>query len=146
MTGITILPRHTCLSGSIAGPLGLLDEWLCPVCYASDLCRAWEWFIAGPTGKDIFELPFVFVETMMLLFSSITLALAWLYRSAKTLRDWKRWIKVTFVLGLAFICMEVYEFHHLIAVAPGLWESAFLHVLYLLAHTAVHVTFGLIWV
>ena len=27
--------------------------------------------IAGPTGKDIFELPFVFVETMLLLFSAL---------------------------------------------------------------------------
>ena len=32
--------------------------------------------ISGPTGKDIFELPFVFVETMLLLFSSITLVSA----------------------------------------------------------------------
>ncbi|STJ82157.1 cytochrome o ubiquinol oxidase subunit III [Escherichia coli] len=28
----------------------------------------------GPTGKDIFELPFVLVETFLLLFSSITTA------------------------------------------------------------------------
>ncbi len=30
----------------------------------------------GPTGKDIFELPFVLVETALLLFSSITYGMA----------------------------------------------------------------------
>ena len=30
----------------------------------------------GPTGKDIFELPFVLVETFLLLFSSITYGMA----------------------------------------------------------------------
>src|SRR5690606_15551932 len=32
----------------------------------------------GPSGKDIFELPFVFAETMLLLFSSITFGFAML--------------------------------------------------------------------
>lgn len=57
--------------------------------------------IAGPTGKDIFELPFVFVETMMLLFSSITFGFGMIAMKRKDVTGLKRWIKVTFVLGLA---------------------------------------------
>ena len=43
------------------------------VCY---LCRSGERTAGGPTGKDIFELPFVLVETFLLLFSSITYGMA----------------------------------------------------------------------
>ncbi len=43
------------------------------VCY---LCRSGERHAGGPTGKDIFELPFVLVETFLLLFSSITYGMA----------------------------------------------------------------------
>lgn len=40
----------------------------------------------GPTGKDIFELPFVLVETFFLLFSSITYgtAIMAMYRGDKS--------------------------------------------------------------
>ena len=88
--------------------------------------------IAGPTGKDIFELPFVFVETMMLLFSSITFGFGMIAMKRKDVTGLKRWIKVTFVLGLAFICMEVYEFHHLISEGYGPQESAFLSAFFTL--------------
>lgn len=91
--------------------------------------------IAGPTGKDIFELPFVFVETMMLLFSSITFGFGMIAMKRKDVLGLKRWIKVTFVLGLAFICMEVYEFHHLIAGGYGPQESAFLSAFFTLVGT-----------
>lgn len=81
--------------------------------------------IAGPTGKDIFELPFVFVETMLLLFSSITFGFGMIAMKRKDVAGLKRWLKVTFLLGASFIGMEVYEFHHLIVEGYGPQESAF---------------------
>lgn len=53
--------------------LDLPDERLHSVLYlVCYLCRSGERHRGGPTGKDISELPFVLVETFLLLFSSIT--------------------------------------------------------------------------
>ncbi|MCV5976500.1 cytochrome o ubiquinol oxidase subunit III, partial [Escherichia coli] len=82
--------------------------------------------IAGPTGKEIFELPFVFVETMLLLLSSITFGFGIIAMKRNDVAGLKRWMLVTFALGLGFICMEVYEFHHLIKEGYGPQTSAFL--------------------
>ena len=102
--------------------------------------------IAGPTGKDIFELPFVFVETMLLLFSSITFGFGIIAMKRNNVAGLKRWMLVTFALGLGFICMEVYEFHHLIVNGNGPQESAFLTAFFsLVGLHGAHVTAGLIW-
>lgn len=100
----------------------------------------------GPTGKDIFELPFVFVETMALLFSSITFGFGMIAMKRKDLPAMKLWLIVTFLLGLCFIGMEIYEFHHLIEHGNGPETSAFLSAFFTLVAThGIHVSFGLIW-
>ncbi|OZI15142.1 cytochrome o ubiquinol oxidase subunit III [Sodalis-like symbiont of Philaenus spumarius] len=101
----------------------------------------------GPTGKDIFELPFVLVETFFLLFSSITYGMAILamYRGDKSRVN--VWLGLTFLFGLGFICMELYEFHHLIAEGYGPDRSAFLSGFFTLVGThGLHVTSGIIWI
>lgn len=101
----------------------------------------------GPTGKEIFELPFVLVETFFLLFSSITYGMAILamYRGDKSRVN--VWLGLTLLFGLGFICMELYEFHHLIAEGYGPDRSAFLSGFFTLVGThGLHVTSGLIWI
>lgn len=101
----------------------------------------------GPTGKEIFELSFVLVETFFLLFSSITYGMAILamYRGDKSRIN--VWLGLTFLFGLGFICMELYEFHHLIAEGYGPDRSAFLSGFFTLVGThGLHVTSGLIWI
>jgi cytochrome o ubiquinol oxidase subunit 3 len=100
----------------------------------------------GPTGKDIFELPFVLVETFILLISSFTYGMAMLsvHRHAKT--PALAWLAITFVMGAAFLSMEVYEFHHLIAAGEGPHRSAFLSAFFTLVGThGLHVLCGMIW-
>lgn len=100
----------------------------------------------GPAGKDIFELPFVFVETMLLLVSSITFGFGIIAMKREDVAGLKRWLLITGLLGLGFITMEVYEFHHLIAEGFGPQRSAFLSAFFALVAThGLHVTFGLIW-
>lgn len=101
----------------------------------------------GPTGKEIFALPFILVETFFLLFSSITYGMAILamYRGDKSRVN--VWLGLTFLFGLGFICMELYEFHHLIAEGYGPDRSAFLSGFFTLVGThGLHVTSGLIWI
>ncbi len=103
-------------------------------------------YAGGPTGKDIFELPFVMVETALLLFSSITYGFAILAMYKKNKAQVIGWLIVTFILGAGFIGMEIYEFHHLIEHGNGPNRSAFLSAFFTLVGThGLHVTSGLIW-
>ncbi|WP_280563120.1 MULTISPECIES: cytochrome o ubiquinol oxidase subunit III [unclassified Chromohalobacter] len=100
----------------------------------------------GPSGADIFELPFVLVETFLLLFSSFTYGMAVLAMHKDKLAQVRAWLIVTFILGASFVGMEVYEFHHLIVEGFGPDRSAFLSAFFTLVGThGLHVTFGLIW-
>ncbi|OZI56556.1 cytochrome o ubiquinol oxidase subunit III [Bordetella genomosp. 4] len=101
----------------------------------------------GPTGKELFELPFVLVETMLLLISSFTFGIAMLNMHAGNKGRVIGWLMVTFLFGAGFIGMEIYEFHHLIHIGAGPDRSAFLSAFFTLVGThGLHVTFGLIWI
>jgi cytochrome o ubiquinol oxidase subunit 3 len=103
-------------------------------------------YAGGPTGKELFHLPYTLGETMFLLISSATCGLAVL-----ALHDEKRrlvlvWLAVTFGLGLGFVSMEVNEFCGLILAGHGPERSGFLSAFFTLVGThGTHVTFGLIW-
>ena len=101
----------------------------------------------GPTPGEIFELPFILVETFLLLFSSFTYGMAVLAMNADRLPQVKSWLAITFALGAAFVGMEIYEFQHLIHEGFGPDRSAFLSAFFTLVGThGLHVTFGLIWI
>lgn len=103
-------------------------------------------YAGGPTQQDIFELPFVLLETFLLLLSSITYGYAMLALHLGERRSLLRWLAFTFVLGSGFIGMELYEFHHLIAEGAGPNRSAFLSGFFALVGThGLHVFAGLIW-
>ncbi|MBU2923562.1 cytochrome o ubiquinol oxidase subunit III [Colwellia sp. 4_MG-2023] len=100
----------------------------------------------GVSGKDIFELDFVAIETAALLVSSITFGFAMIaahsHKKALTLV----FLAITFCLGAVFIGMEIYEFQHLIAHGNGPQQSAFLSSFFALVGLhGLHVTAGLIW-
>ncbi|MDF7223402.1 cytochrome o ubiquinol oxidase subunit III [Proteus mirabilis] len=101
----------------------------------------------GPSGKEIFSLPFGLVETFLLLFSSITFGFAMLSMNKGSVSQVNLWLFVTFLFGLGFVVMEVYEFHELIAEGYGPDRSAFLSAFFALVSThGLHVTAGLVWI
>lgn len=55
------------------------------------------------------------VETFALLFSSITYGMAMIAMNKGNKSQVNTLLGVTFLFGLVFIGMEIYEFHHLIA-------------------------------
>ncbi|EJL91128.1 cytochrome o ubiquinol oxidase subunit III [Pantoea sp. BIGb0393] len=100
----------------------------------------------GPAGKDIFELPFVLVETALLLLSSITYGMAVIAMNNQNKGSVISWLALTFLFGAGFIGMEIYEFHHLIKEGFGPDRSGFLSAFFTLVGThGLHVTSGLIW-
>ncbi len=101
----------------------------------------------GPDGKELFDLSFVLVETMLLLISSFTFGVAMLNMQAGKVAKVQAWLAITFLFGLGFVAMEVWEFHHLITEGYGPGRSAFLSAFFVLIGThGLHVTFGLIWI
>lgn len=101
----------------------------------------------GPSSKELFELPFVFVETMLLLLSSCTFGFAMLALHQGKQAAVKGWLVITFLLGAGFIGMELYEFHHLVSEGFGPGRSAFLSGFFTLVGThGIHVTVGLVWI
>ncbi|CAJ0993127.1 cytochrome o ubiquinol oxidase subunit III [Pantoea sp. Nvir] len=100
----------------------------------------------GPAGKDIFKLPFIFIETMSLLLSSITYGMAVIAMDKENNSAVISCLILTFLLGISFIGMEIYEFHHLIAEGFGPSRSGFLSGFFTLVGThGLHVISGLIW-
>ena len=101
----------------------------------------------GPGGKELFELPYVLGETMLLLVSSFTFGVAMLEMQARRAKRVIRWLAITFALGAGFIGMEVYEFAKLIHEGAGPGVSAFLSSYFTLVGThGLHVTCGLLWI
>ena len=101
----------------------------------------------GPSGRELFDLSFVLVETMLLLISSFTFGMAMLNMHAGRKNRAIAWLWITFLFGAGFIAMEVYEFHHLISIGAGPQRSAYLSAFFTLIGThGLHVTFGLVWI
>ena len=103
-------------------------------------------YAAGPGPKDLFDLKLVAVNTAMLLFSSITYGFAMLSMQQNRVGQTQFWLGVTGLFGLAFLGIELYEFHHLIELGATPQRSAFLSAFFTLVGThGLHVTFGIIW-
>jgi len=100
----------------------------------------------GPSGQDLFNLRNVQLETACLLLSSFTCGLAsigarthnglWFYSA----------MAATFVLGAAFLGIEIHEFAGMVARGAGPTRSAFLSAFFTLVGChGVHVTAGMLW-
>ena len=100
----------------------------------------------GPSGAEIFDLPYILVETMLLLTSSFTAGLAIIGSERGLKRQSIIWLGMTFLLGAAFLAMELYEFHNLVSEGHSWSTSAFLSSYFTLVGThGLHIAVGLLW-
>lgn len=103
-------------------------------------------YAAGPGPQALFELHLVAINTAFLLLSSLTFGFAMLSTLAGRQGPAMMWLGATLVLGLAFLAVEIYEFHHLIHLGAGPQRSAFLSSFFALVGThGLHVAFGCLW-
>jgi cytochrome o ubiquinol oxidase subunit III len=101
----------------------------------------------GPSGAELFSLPFILTETLILLTSSFTCGLALLALHKRDTTQLIAWLAVTFALGAAFLGMELYEFRELIHEGADWQRSAFLSAYFTLVGThGLHIFFGLVWI
>jgi cytochrome o ubiquinol oxidase subunit 3 len=100
----------------------------------------------GPTGKELFDMVGVTIETFALLTSSFTSGLAALEMRKGNVKGLIGWLLVTVVLGLVFLGFEIAEFQHMVHEGATIGTSAFLSAFFVLVGThGLHVTVGLFW-
>jgi cytochrome o ubiquinol oxidase subunit III len=100
----------------------------------------------GPAGQQLFSLPYVLIETLVLLTSSFTCGLGILAARAARPRQVLAWFGVTFLLGLTFLTLELTDFGQLVAAGNSWSRSGFLSSFFTLVGThGAHITAGLLW-
>jgi cytochrome o ubiquinol oxidase subunit 3 len=101
---------------------------------------------SGPTGRELFSLHNVFIETACLLFSSYTCGLGALSAERHHRERFYVFATLTFILGAAFLFIEVSEFAGMVSKGAGPSRSAFLSSFFtLVGMHGAHVTSGLLW-
>lgn len=101
---------------------------------------------AGPAGSEIFELPIILTETIILLLSSFTCGLAMIGLHRKNVKFIVSMLAVTYILGVAFLTIELNEFVTLVGDGHSWQQSAFLSAFFTLVGThGLHITVGLLW-
>ena len=100
----------------------------------------------GPGGAELFNQVSVALETACLLASSYTCGLMALAIGSRRRGGTYLFALVTFVLGAAFLALELREFSDMIARGATPQSSAFLSAFFTLVGChGLHVTAGLIW-
>lgn len=100
----------------------------------------------GPSGAELFDLPFVMTETVILLLSSLTCGLALLLARHGKTRVAIGLLIATLLLGASFLAMELVEFSQLIGEGNDWRASAFLSAFFtLVGMHGAHIAVGLIW-
>lgn len=100
----------------------------------------------GPGEKEIYSLPLVLAETIILLVSSYTAGLAVYFANRGKTKAVMGLLYTTGVLGASFLALELTEFSHLIHEGNSFRRSAFLSSYFSLVGThGIHITAGLLW-
>jgi cytochrome o ubiquinol oxidase subunit 3 len=100
----------------------------------------------GPSGKDLFDLSAVALETGCLLLSSFSCGIASLGARARSNFMYYCGMIATAFLGAAFLLLELRDFTTMIAQGAGPTRSAFLSAYFALVGChGLHVTMGLLF-
>jgi cytochrome o ubiquinol oxidase subunit 3 len=100
----------------------------------------------GPSGKDLFDLTHVAIETACLLLSSFTCGIASIGARAHHGLMYYGGMVLTFLFGAGFLYLEITEFVGLIEQGAGPTRSAFLSAFFTLVGChGLHVTLGMLW-
>jgi cytochrome c oxidase subunit 3 len=105
----------------------------------------------GPSGmefttQELFELPLVFIMTMLLLTSSLTSVYAMYHMKNYNFKSMQAWLMITVLLGAGFLGFEIYEFNHYVHEGFHYSQSAFSSSFFTLVGThGLHVLIGLGW-
>lgn len=101
--------------------------------------------VEWPEGSSILNVPLAFVNTLVLIASSVTVVMSWASLKMKDLKKHRIYLMLTFLCGLTFLTIKYFEysakFHH--GLFPS--ESTFLAIYFTLTGLhGIHVIGGMI--
>jgi cytochrome o ubiquinol oxidase subunit 3 len=100
----------------------------------------------GPSGRELFDLRNVAIETALLLASSFSCGLASIAADMRRTTWFQLAMAVTCAFGLGFLFLELQEFAGLVARGAGPTRSAFLSAFFTLVGChGLHVSAGILW-
>lgn len=100
----------------------------------------------GPAASEIFSMPYVLVETFVLLYSSLMAGLAFVSAKFGKLKAATIYLVLTLIFGAIFLFLELYEFTQMVAEGHSWTASAFLSSYFTLVGThGLHILVGLLW-
>jgi|BEDMetMinimDraft_2_1075160.scaffolds.fasta_scaffold13648_2 cytochrome c oxidase subunit 3 len=101
----------------------------------------------GITPRQAFDLPLTFLGTIILLSSSMTMALGYAQIQRGNVAGLRRWLIVTAILGLGFLAFQGVEFTHFYSIGLTLKSSPFGSAFFTLTgFHGLHVFFGVFWI
>ena len=100
----------------------------------------------GATGRELFDMRTVGVETACLLLSTVFCGVAGIGAQARRNDLYYGAMAATFLLGATFVAIELHEFATMIHDGAGPGRSAFLSAFFaLIGCHGIHVSAGLLW-
>lgn len=101
----------------------------------------------GPSSRELFSIPYALVQTLVLLLSAFTIGIGGALAHRRNKGASIVFFLITFVLGLLFMGMELYDFFRLIQMNSSWTRSGFLSGYFTLVGThGIHMCFALLWV
>lgn len=100
----------------------------------------------GPSGGELFSMPYALAETLILLTSTFTCSLGMLFVHRNRKISSLFWFLITFILGISFLVFEIVEFADFVKNSAIWTRSGFLSSFFTLVGThGFHITIGLLW-
>ena len=100
----------------------------------------------GESGRELFVLPLALAGTIILLTSSFTCGVAMINARQGKKNQTLLWLGITFILGVAFLALELKEFTEFIHEGHTMQSNAFLSAFFVLVGThGLHILSGLLW-
>lgn len=100
----------------------------------------------GASGSELFSQPQALAETLILLTSSFTCGIGMIAARQGNKNQVLAWFGLTFLLGLAFLGLELHEFAAFVHEGHTFSGNAFLSSFFALVGThGLHITSGLLW-
>ncbi len=67
---------------------------------------------AWPEGSSLLNVPLAFLNTLILITSSVTMVMAWASIASSNLKRYRLFMALTILLGLAFLVVKSFEYAH----------------------------------
>ncbi|XBC38080.1 MAG: cytochrome o ubiquinol oxidase subunit III [Buchnera aphidicola (Floraphis choui)] len=101
----------------------------------------------GPSEREIFNFSIVILESFLLLCSSFSYSFIFLEIEKHKINKILLWFGITFLLGIMFVMLEIFEFYNLIEKGYIPSYSGFLSSFFtLLSIHGLHIILALIWI